>query len=298
MLVCLEETKLPIAHHWIVKMALTAVIMIGASVLAQAKFGPFATLSAITTDELRANTLTDYYRDPAASIVLVGSSLTYRLTQQYFNLEDVRNIALPGSSTLTGMRIVASQSSLPRILLVETNVLVWPPNEELIAQFSRSVLNVAPLRIRPIRTLIASRYGRTVDSLYRMYRARMPAVLNQPPADPRPPDPWLTSSYTLPEELMRQNARGIVELALSLETRGTKVILFQIPAPRRIVDSEQMNLTNRFLREAGSKRVLEMELPADESKLRWSDGAHLDERSSILVIRSIESWLSERVLLN
>jgi hypothetical protein len=30
----------------------------------------------------------------------------------------------------------------------------------------------------------------------------------------------------------------------------------------------------------------------DESELRWNDGAHLDERSSILVIRAIEKRLS------
>ena len=57
MLVCLEEK--PLARHWILKAALTAAVMIGTSVMVQAKFGPFATLTALTTDEVRANTLAE-----------------------------------------------------------------------------------------------------------------------------------------------------------------------------------------------------------------------------------------------
>jgi hypothetical protein len=295
MLVGLE--KQPLARHWTAKAALMSIIMIGTSVVVQAKFGPFAKLPAITTDEERANTLADYYQNPATRIVLVGSSLTYRLTQQYFNVGGVRNIALSGTSSLTGMRIVSSQAVLPEILLVETNVLVWPPDEHLIAQFSRSAFNTTPLRIRPIRTLLASFVGRTPKALNEMYRERMPALLRQPPGE-EPPLPAPRSegqpSPDLPEGLMRRNAHDIVALALDLEARGTKVFLFQVPAARGIFNSVQMQNTRRFLREeVGDRTNLQMDLTTDESELRWLDGAHLDERSAILVIRAIEKWLLE-----
>ena len=217
MIVCLE--KEPRARHWIAKMAFMSIILIGTSVVVQAKFGPFPKLHPITTDEERANTLADYYQNPAARIVLVGSSLTYRLTQQYFNLGGVRNIALAGTSTLTGMRIVSSQTVLPKILLVETNILAWPADDHLIEQFSRSTFNTTSLRIRPIRTLLASFFGWTPRALSKMYSERMLAVLRQPPGKEAPIASAQREGQDSPgpEELMRRNAHDIVALALDLE---------------------------------------------------------------------------------
>jgi hypothetical protein len=85
----------------------------------------------------------------------------------------------------------------------------------------------------------------------------------------------------------------MVALALDLEARGTKVILFQIPAAREIFNHPQMQDTRRFIREeVGEHTDLLMDLAMDESELRWIDGAHIDDRSSILVIREIEKRLS------
>jgi hypothetical protein len=297
LLVCLD--KEPNAGHWIVKVALTAIIMLSVSLVVQAGFGPFARLPAITTDEERTNTLTDYYRNPTARIVLVGSSLTYRLRQQYFDLEGVRNIALAGTSALTGMRIVSSQAVLPKLLLVETNVLVWPADDRLVEQFSRSAFNMTPLRIRPVRTLVAFFVGSTTpEALDRMYRAKVPALLGQPPAKPvpvPPPRPENQGNRDPREiELMRSNARAIVAFALALEARGTKVLLFQVPAAPEIFNHPQMQNTRRIMREElGARTDLQMEMRMDESELRWTDGAHLDERSSVLVVRAIEERLSK-----
>jgi hypothetical protein len=295
MLVCLDKT--PRARHWLAKAALMSIALIGTSVVVQAKFGPFAVLPPITTDEERANTLADYYRDPAARIVLAGSSLTYRLKQPYFDLEGVKNIALAGTSALTGMRIVSSQTVLPKILMVETNVLVWRADDRLVDQFSRSAFNITPLRIRPVRTLFASFVGQTPEALNKMYRDRMPALLAQPPGQviPLPPAGPARQGSPDTEALMRANAHDIVALALDLEARGTKVILFQIPAAREIFNHPQMQNTRRIMREeVGEHTGLLMDLTMDESELRWTDGAHLDERSSIRVIREIEKRLSNR----
>lgn len=293
MLAGLEEV--PRARHWLAKAALMSVALIATSVVVQAKFGPFAMLPPITTDEERANTLTDYYRDPAAQIVLVGSSLSYRLKQPYFDLDGVRNIALAGTSALTGMRIVSSQTVLPKILLVETNVLVWRVDDRLVDQFSRSAFNTAPLRIRPVRTLFASFVGSRPEALNKMNKERIPALLGKPPGEviPMPRSGPARQGNPDTEALMRANAHEIVALALGLEARGTKVLLFQVPAAREIFNHPQMQDTRRILREeVGEHTGLQMNLTMDESELRWADGAHLDERSSILVIRAIEKRLS------
>jgi hypothetical protein len=301
MLVCPEETQR--GGHWIAKVALISIVTLATSLVVEARFGPFARLPAITTDEERANTLADYYQDPAARIVLVGSSLTYRLRQQYFDLEGARNIALAGTSSLTGMRIVASQAVLPKVLMVETNVLVWPSDDRLVEQFSRSALNTTPLRIRPVRTIVASFIGPTVEALNRMQREEIPALLKQPPATrialppPRPENQGSPASKELDLQLMRRNAHAIVALALELEARGTKVLLFEVPAASEIFNHPQMQNTRRFIREElGARTDLRMDPVMDESELRWTDGAHLDERSAILVVRALERWLSSHDL--
>jgi hypothetical protein len=93
---------------------------------------------------------------------------------------------------------------------------------------------------------------------------------------------------------MRSNARAIVALALALEARGTKVLLFQVPAAPEIFNHPQMQNTRRIMREElGARTDLQMELGMDESELRWIDGAHLDERSSILVVRAMEKRISK-----
>lgn len=295
MLVCLEETQR--GGHWIAKVALISIVMLATSLVVQAKFGPFARLPPITTDEDRANTLADYYQNPAAQIVLVGSSLTYRLRQQYFDLEGVRNIALAGTSSLTGVRIVSSQAVLPKVLMVETNVLVWPVDDRLVEQFSRSTFDTTPLRIRPVRTLLAFFVGPTVQAQNLIYRERMSDVLGQPPGQPTPVPPARPENQGSPDtrelELMRRNARALVALALELEARGTRVLLFQIPAAPEIFNHPQMQNSRRIMREElGARTDLQMDLAMDELELRWTDGAHLDQRSSILVVRAIEKWLS------
>jgi hypothetical protein len=291
-----DETN---AGRWIATVALAAIIMFAVSVVVQAKFGPFARLPPLTTDEERANTLADYYREPDARIILVGSSLTYRLKQPYFELEGVKNIALAGTSALTGMRIVASQAVLPKVLLVETNVLVWPADKRLVDEFSRSAFNLTPLRIRPVRTLVASFAGGSKpEALNRMTREKVPALLGEPAAKPIPVPPGRSENQTSPDlQLMRRNAQAIVSLALELQARGTKVLLFQVPAAPQIFNHPQMQISRRILREElGEHTSLQMDLAMDESEVRWLDGAHLDERSSILVVRALESWLSSHDL--
>ena len=66
-------------------------------------------------------------REPMPDIVLVGSSLTFRLKEEYFATRGLRNLALAGGSPVTGLEIVANQPRLPQYILVEANVSPDPP---------------------------------------------------------------------------------------------------------------------------------------------------------------------------
>jgi hypothetical protein len=81
---------------------------------------------AVTTRDGTLITLNRYLQEPTPDVVLVGSSITYRLLEEYFSRTRLHNLALAGSSPETGLAIVAQQKQLPKIVLIETNVLSRP----------------------------------------------------------------------------------------------------------------------------------------------------------------------------
>src|SRR5262249_16227935 len=83
---------------------------------------------------------------PAPAVVLVGSSVAWRLKEEYFSLGRVRNLALAGGSPLTSLEIVAKQQQLPKIVLIETNVLSRPADRALVERFGGRELSEASLR--------------------------------------------------------------------------------------------------------------------------------------------------------
>jgi len=288
----------PTTQHWLSKVILTATFLLVSSVLADKAFGPFAQLIPLTTDEETENTISAYHRNPAAKIILVGSSLTYRLTQQYFRVPGVKNIAMPGKSALTGMQIVSEQPVLPKVLLVEANILNWSMDEQFTARYRPSILNATALRIRPIRTLLAQFLGWTPAEMEDMYRARLSAVMSAPPAPRTLPssvyEDWARTNSKEAED-MRRNAADFVALALQLQARGTKVFFVSLPIANEMASSQLAIDTQEDFRQATAMhQELLLDVNFERSELRWTDGAHLDERSAILVIRQIESTLKAR----
>ncbi len=64
-------------------------------------------MPATTTRDGTLITLSRYLREPVPDIVLTGSSITFRLKEEYFATSRVRNLALAGGSPVTGLEIVA-----------------------------------------------------------------------------------------------------------------------------------------------------------------------------------------------
>jgi hypothetical protein len=52
----------------------------------------------VTTDEQQAVVFDRYFQLPVSDIVLVGSSFSFRLREQFFERGNVGNAALPGGS--------------------------------------------------------------------------------------------------------------------------------------------------------------------------------------------------------
>jgi hypothetical protein len=143
------------AVKWLAKCGFSAIALLFACGLATAWFGTGLQLPATTTRDGALITLNRYAKEPIPEVVIVGSSLSYRLNEEYFARTRLRNLALSGGSPITGLLVVANQPSLPKLVLVEANVLSRPIDAILVEKYSRSG-NAEPLFFRPVRTAVAA----------------------------------------------------------------------------------------------------------------------------------------------
>ena len=137
------------AVQWLLKCGSAAAIALIACGFATARFGSGLQMPATTTRDGTLITLGRYLREPVPDIVLVGSSMAFRLKEEYFAAPKLRNLALAGGSPVTGLEIVANQPALPGIILVEANVLSRPTDAALVERYSRG--DTEPLFFRPVR---------------------------------------------------------------------------------------------------------------------------------------------------
>ena len=120
---------------WFAKFSIIALALVSACGLATAWFGNALHLPSTTTRDGTLITMNRYVTEPVPDVVLVGSSLTFRLKEEYFATPALRNLALAGGSPVTGLEIVADQAQLPKIIIVETNIL----SRAVILPWSRDI---------------------------------------------------------------------------------------------------------------------------------------------------------------
>ncbi|WP_370141020.1 hypothetical protein [Bradyrhizobium diazoefficiens] len=165
--------------------------------------------------------------------MLVGSSVAWRLKEEYFSLPRFRNLALAGGSPVTVLEILAKQPSLPKIILIETNVLSREPDSELIGQFSGSARAEAPF-LRPVRTAVAAyeRWNHAPPNPAQA-RAEQDRLLKEPPStfDNKA---YLDLALRQMNEgeatgPVRVNVARTRELIDDVQRRGSRAFLIEIP---------------------------------------------------------------------
>jgi hypothetical protein len=252
-------------------------------------------MPATTTRDGTLITLSRYLREPVPEIVLVGSSITFRLKEEYFATRGLRNLALAGGSPVTGLEIVANQPRLPQYILVEANVLSRATDTALVERYSRG--GTEPFFFRPVRAAVAAYEQRLHAPLTHEQVARdLRRLVGQPPDDF---DNRIYADRALqqfnaedPTDVARLNAKRIEELTRIVEQRGARVFLFELPYAEPIEGSRSAAATREIIHAAfpDSKRWLSIEV--NRSELRWADGVHLDERSAVIVTQAMERALA------
>jgi len=279
------------AARWLMKCGVATAIVLIACGFATARFGRGLQMPATTTRDGTLITLSRYLREPVPDIVLTGSSITFRLKEEYFATPRVRNLAIAGGSPVTGLEIVADQPRLPGIILVEANVLGRPIDAVLVERYSRG--GAEPLFFRPVRAAVAAYEQRRHAPLtYQQVAPDLRRLMERPPNefDNRIYVDRAVQQFNAedPTDAARSNAKQIAELIRKLEQRGARVFLFELPYAEPIEGSRAAVTTREIVHAAfpDSKRWLSIEV--NRGELRWADGVHLDERSAVIVTQALE----------
>ena len=283
------------AVRWLIKCGATAAIVLIACGFATVRFGSGLQMPATTTRDGTLITLSRYLREPVPDIVLLGSSITFRLKEEYFATRGLRNLALAGGSPVTGLEIVANQPRLPQFILVEANVLSRPTDAALVERYSRG--ETEPLFFRPVRAAVAAYEQRLHAPLtHEQVALDLRRLVGQPPSDfdnrvyvDRAQQQFNAED---PTDAAQFNAKRIEALIRMVEQRGARVLLFELPYAEPIEGSRSAVATRKIVHAAfpDSKRWLSIEV--NRSELRWADGVHLDERSAVIVTQAMERALT------
>lgn len=239
------------ASHWFARCGISAVMLLLACAIATAWFGSGLQLPSTTTRDGTLITMNRYAKEPIPDVALVGSSLTFRLKEEYFATPRLRNLALAGGSPVTGLEIVANQPRLPRIVLVEANVLSRTTDTALVERYSRSG-NAEPVFFRPIRAAVAA-YENWLHAP--LSHAQVSFALNQ--LVEQPPSNFDSHIYADrafqqfnaedPSIAARMNARRIEQLIPDTERRGARVLLFELPYSEQLESSRSAKLTHEII---------------------------------------------------
>jgi len=282
--------------HWFTKCGLSAVTLLLACGFATTWFGNGLQLPSTTTRDGTLITLNRYAKEAIPDVVLVGSSLTFRLKEDYFATPRLRNLALAGGSPVTGLEIIANQPRLPRIVLVEVNVLSRPTDTALVERYSRSG-NAEPLLFRPIRTAVAAYENWLHAPLgHTQASVALGRLLAQPPSDF---DSRIYADRALqqlnaedPTVAVQLNVERIEELIPVVGQRRARLLLFEVPYSAQIEDARSVKITREMVHAKFPDPDQWLRIEYTRGDLRWPDGVHLDERSAAIVTQSIDRALS------
>jgi hypothetical protein len=249
-------------------------------------------LYAIVKQDRSFPALSRYVLERTPDVVLIGSSMTYRVREGYFLKMPVRNIAISGGSPLTGLAIIGSYSSIPHLAMVEINIMALPTDNGLIEQFGKN--DSAPYQwFRPFRAIISLYYYwiRTESAANDV--AKLPQL---PPSDydiaasvESAAKEYSASNF---DGAIAKNVADIKPMVEELQRRGCQVVFFELPYPGQLGDYHYAVLTRSLMHAAFPDPKNWPNLDLHRSELRWVDAAHLDERSAIIVAKEIERYIA------
>jgi hypothetical protein len=283
---------------WLVRFGVTFALLWGCCWAVPRVFANLPQFPPTTTDQEQADVLNRYFDLPLQDVVLVGTSLSFRLKELYFEHGGIRNASLPGGSSLTGLAIIAAApTKRPRVIAVEVNFLTRPVDTNLLDRFKSARRQQAPLP--PFRTL-AAYYQSARDDALTYSKARLEAIIAQPAAPDHSELAVASNSVEwqkpVPRELMLENARVLKTLTEELETQGVKVFFYELPYPSQLNQSLYATATREVLASVirpDDRRRLTLHYSLGDLR-SFGDGIHVDDRSAVILAAALDDAIRKK----
>src|SRR5262245_47652243 len=107
------------SRNWLIKFVGTFVVLWACCWAAPRLVAQVPQFRPVTTGEVQEEIFDRYFKLSKPEVVIAGSSLAWHIRDWYFERGDVRNVALPGGSSLTALAIIeAAPSARPRAIAV------------------------------------------------------------------------------------------------------------------------------------------------------------------------------------
>jgi hypothetical protein len=278
---------------WLAKAAIAAAagLLLCAAITPIVASGP--EIQPAESDGQAAPTLIAYRNEPTPRSILLGTSLTYRLKEQFFQPMQIKNLAIPGRSVLNGLKIVASYPKIPASIFVEINVMTWGIDGDFVRKFSFTShprFQIAP----PIRAFVS--YLKTSSNKFAASRPVDESILNRAPAeyDNKIYIERAKPAYTghNQDALILSNIDALARIVEEIEARGSKVYFFELPMPDGMADTDVVKTTSAAAHQRfpDPSRWPELNYPIDQ--LRFADHTHVDERSALIVARAMRDAIA------
>jgi hypothetical protein len=234
-----------------------------------------------------------YVGEPVPDVLLVGSSLTARLNEEYFDTPNLKVLGLAGGSPITALDVALARDRLPGTILIEMNILDRGADPALVQKFRPGS---APIWPRPIRSAVAlyERWHHAPPDRVRA-RAFAAALLQGLPSDfdnriyvERALREWGTAPS---DAIMTDNLATLQRLVDKIAARGSRVYFYTVPLSVPLQDSVTAKATAAAAHAEFSDDRQWIHLDGSMPDLRWADGVHLDERSAVIIARQIDRFL-------
>lgn len=280
---------------WFVKFVLTGALVLLICATAKPLLPTGMHAPATTARDGSLVALNRYISEPTPEVVLLGSSLTARIREDYFASVNVRNLAIGGGSPLTALRILLNRKQLPKTILIETNLMSKEADEKLVERYSSPSSD--PF-FRPLRMAVA-----VYENWMHAPQPRIEAIAAAKRLLTESPRQYDNEVYIarvfqgMSQDAavsLERNVGQLAQLVAEAREQGVRILLFELPYANPLTNARLVEDTRRLVsaRFANQNDWLRLDIPIDE--LRWPDGLHMDDRSAMLTARTIEYALGQR----
>lgn len=207
-------------------------------------------------------------------MVMVGTSLSGRIIRD--SIPFVKSVSFGGCSVEDGLRIILSKQDAPKIVLVETNLLLTNGNIDFVSKITDGVIPFFRRWIPSLREqyepicMFASLMIKSTGINPQVGMAKVDMNLLNESINRQ-----LKEDNLMPEEWIKSRGNAIKALMSELEEKGTRFIFFEMPVNERLLHLKKYDQVRDLMKKEfpNSKYLF---LPSDTSKYLTTDGLHLD----------------------